>query len=356
MENERSAFGEILGRTRHEVDARLETMLADELIAASRHGADTAAVSSAVSELTLRGGKRARPALAVAGFLATPGASREAHALGPVYGAGVALELLQTYLLIHDDWMDGDATRRGGPAVHVLLGRHYGSERLGEVGAILAGDYACALAQKALFAAVGERPSAGRVAETFARMQRDVVFGQILDVGARAEDIEAMHELKTASYTVLGPVELGALLGGANEEALVALRRYASPLGVAFQLCDDLLSAFGSEAATGKARGNDLRAGKRTAVIVEAERRMTAAESAVMAAAHGKADASEASIEAAIAMLDRCGAKASVEARRDVLLAESLAVLDEAVGKGVLDERGGLILRGAARALAVRDG
>ena len=136
------------------------------------------------------------------------------------------------------------------------------------MGSILAGDYACALAQKALFAAAGGRARGVEVAGAFARMQRDVVFGQILDVGGRAEDVEAMHELKTASYTVLGPVELGALLGGASDETLAALRRYASPLGVAFQLCDDLLSAFGSEATTGKARGNDLRAGTRQGLTV----------------------------------------------------------------------------------------
>ena len=349
-----AAFGAVLATTRREVDARLEAMLSAELAQASRYGADTAAVSSAVRELTLRGGKRVRPALAVAGFLATPGADE--GGLGSVYEAGVALELLQTYLLIHDDWMDGDVTRRGGPAVHVLLGQHYKDARLGEVGAILAGDYACALAQKALFRAAGPSPHGAFVATAFARMQRDVVFGQILDVGARAEDVEKMHELKTASYTVMGPVELGSHLAGADQATRTALSAYARPLGVAFQMCDDLLSAFGSEASTGKARGNDLRAGKRTAVVVEAERRMSPAERSILAVAYGHPGASAEAIEAAIAVLDRCGARAAVEARRDALLAQALEGLEGGVGDGVVTERGALVLRGAARALAVRDG
>lgn len=349
-----AAFGATLAATRREVDARLEAMLDEERAQAARHGPDTAAVSASVRELTLRGGKRARPALAVAGFVATPGS--DAGDLGAVYGAGVALELLQTYLLIHDDWMDGDVTRRGGPTVHVLLGQHYKDARLGEVGAILAGDYACALAQKALFKAAGPSPHGASVATAFARMQRDVVFGQILDVGARAEDVETMHELKTASYTVMGPVELGAHLAGADVATLTALRGYARPLGVAFQMCDDLLSAFGSEASTGKARGNDLRAGKRTAVVVEAEHRMSPAERSILAVAYGHPGASVEAVEAAIAVLDRCGARAAVEARRDALLGQSLEALEGGVAGGVVTERGALILRGAARALAVRDG
>lgn len=343
-----AAFGALLKATRREIDARLEAFLDEEEREAARHGADTQAVSRAVRELTLRGGKRARPALVAAGFQATPGA--DPALMDVVHQAGIALELLQTYLLVHDDWMDGDVTRRGGPAVHVLLAEHYKNERMGEVGAILAGDYACALAQKALFGALGRVRSGPAVASCFAQIQRDVVFGQILDVGARAEDIEAMHALKTGSYTVLGPIEMGALLAGASAATLGTLRRYAAPLGVAFQLCDDLLSSFGAAEATGKPRGNDLRAGRRTSVIAEAARRLTGADAALLVSVYGHASASDEAIEATIVALERCGARAVVEQRRDALLAEALAALD-APG---LDPHGALALRGAARALAIR--
>lgn len=339
-------FGHLLSTTRQEIDGRLASFFSEE--EASSFGEDVGAVIRAVRDLTLRGGKRARPALVVAGYLATPGAPR--GLLDRVYGVGVALELLQTYLLIHDDWMDNDDVRRGGPAVHVLLQRHHqGDRRMGEVNAILAGDYACALAQRSLFAAVQGSPHGFAVASSFARIQRDVVFGQILDVGGRAEDVERMHDLKTGSYTVQGPIELGALLAGAPRPTLDALTRYAVPLGVAFQLCDDLLSAFGSEELTGKPRGNDLRAGKRTAVIVEGERLLSPSGKELLAAVFGHSDAPSDAVEAAIRALEDCGARAAVESRREALLQRSLAALETSA----LEERA--LLREAARALALRN-
>jgi geranylgeranyl diphosphate synthase type I len=339
-------FGHLLSTTRHEIDGRLLAIFDEETSFAATCGPDAEAVLRAVRDLTMRGGKRARPALAVAGFLATPGAPRAL--LGAVHGVGVALELLQSYLLIHDDWMDNDDVRRGGPAVHVLLQKHHGDRRLGEISAILAGDYACALAQKALFASLQGSSQGLAVAAAFARIQRDVVFGQILDVGGRTEDVERMHDLKTGSYTVQGPIELGALLAGASPRTLDALRKYALPLGVAFQLCDDLLSAFGSEEVTGKPRGNDLRAGKRTAVVVEAERLLSPAEKTRITGVFGRMDASNEAIEGAILALEQCGARAAVEARRDVLLQQALAALDSPA----VEERP--LLQDAARALVIR--
>ncbi|MCS6900246.1 MAG: polyprenyl synthetase family protein, partial [Myxococcales bacterium] len=340
-------FGHLLATTRREIDGRLASLFAEEEAFSSSLGADVVAVVHAVRDLTLRGGKRARPALVVAGYLATPGAPKAA--LDQVYGIGVALELLQTYLLIHDDWMDNDDIRRGGPTVHVLLQRHYrGNRRMGEVNAILAGDYACSLAQHALFMSLQGSPHGLSVASAFARIQRDVVFGQVLDVGGRAEDVERMHHLKTGSYTVQGPIELGALFAGASRPTLDALARYALPLGIAFQLCDDLLSSFGSEDLTGKPRGNDLRAGKRTAVLVEAERLLDPSRRALLAAVVGQPDATSHQVEAAIRALEESGARAAVEARRDALLQQSLAALDSPA----LEERA--LLREAACALALR--
>jgi geranylgeranyl diphosphate synthase type I len=341
-------FGHLLSTTRQEIDERLAAFFSEEEASSVTFGADVGAVVRAVRDLTLRGGKRVRPALVAAGYLATPGAPR--GLLDQVYGVGVALELLQTYLLVHDDWMDNDDMRRGGPAVHVLLQRHHqGDRRMGEVNAILAGDYACALAQKSLFSAVQGSPHGLAVATSFARIQRDVVFGQILDVGGRTEDVERMHDLKTGSYTVQGPIELGALLAGAPRSTLDALTRYALPLGVAFQLCDDLLSTFGSEELTGKPRGNDLRAAKRTAVVVEGERLLSPSGKALLAAIFGRPDAPPDAVEIAIRALEDCGARAAVESRREALFRQSLAALETSA----LEERS--LLREAARALAFRN-
>jgi geranylgeranyl diphosphate synthase type I len=119
---------------------------------------------------------------------------------------------------------------------------------------------------------------------------------------------------------------------------------------VAFQLRDDLLSTFGAEAETGKPRGNDLRAGKRTAVLNEAERRLDPAGRAALDRCLGRPDASDAEVDEAARWLERCGARQAVEAR----LAELLARATSGLADAPLETSGRECLRGAAAALTVR--
>ncbi|MEO5731266.1 MAG: polyprenyl synthetase family protein, partial [Byssovorax sp.] len=163
--------------------------------------------------------------------------------------------------------------------------------------------------------------------QLFLRIHEDVVVGQQIDLLGRAEDVEAMHDLKTGSYTVRGPIALGAALAGASPSARAALGRYAAPLGVAFQLRDDLLGTFGVPAETGKLVGSDIRTGKRTAIFAEAEHRLDAPQREALALAFGREDASEAAVAAATEVLQACGARAEVERRLASLCddAEALA-------------------------------
>jgi geranylgeranyl diphosphate synthase, type I len=345
------AFRTLLESVRRRVDARLADLLAERVAEAAGHGPDTAAMVGAVRSLTLRGGKRFRPAMVLAAYAAAGGELGERAELA-VIEAGAALELLQTYLLVHDDWMDGDETRRGGPSVHALLQEHFGDRARGDASAILAGDHASALSQECLARAVSGRRDAAEIFHFFARMQQQVILGQQLDLSGRSEDVEAMHQLKTGAYTVRGPLRLGALFASASEQAAAALDRYAAPLGVAFQLRDDLLGAFGEPAETGKPFGNDLRAGKRTAVVAEAEAGALLGEGgrATLAAVFGRATATDAELRAASRALDSCGARAAVEARLDALVGQALGALREAP----LSPAGALVLEGAASALTAR--
>jgi geranylgeranyl diphosphate synthase type I len=358
-------FRPLLEAVRRRIDERLGQIFARKVAGASAHGADTRALTEATRDLTLRGGKRLRPALTVAAHLAvSPRLSIEDE--GALLEIGAALELLQTYLLIHDDWMDGDLTRRGGPSVHAMLRAHYegaaqGEVLLGDAAAILAGDYASALAQESIALAVGQHAAgaadpraamrhAVAVLGCFAGIQQDVVMGQVLDMSVRPGDVEAMHTLKTGSYTVRGPLLLGALLGGASEAQLAAIEAFAAPLGVAFQLRDDLLSTFGAEAETGKPRGNDLRAGKRTAVLIEAEKRLDPAGREALGRCLGRPEATADEVDEAARWLERCGARQAVEARLTDLLDRATAGLAGAP----LEAAGREALRGAAAALTVR--
>ncbi len=341
----RNPFVALLASVQKDIDRRLEQFFDEKLELVAPHGREVVAMVASVARLTLRGGKRLRPALLVVGYrMALPEGDLE-----PAIEAGLALELLHTYLLIHDDWMDGDALRRGGPSVHAELAKRFKNEHRGHSSAILAGDFAAGLATELLAGVKSKAASSAGLFQAFATMQQDAVLGQQLDIAATDNDPEAAYALKTGSYTVRGPLRLGALLAGGKPSTLKALDGYAAPVGIAFQLADDLLSAFGNPGATGKALGNDLRAGKRTPLVLEAQRKARGRDRAHLLAAFGNPRATELEIRRALDVLERSGARKKTEARIETLLGEGLAALERGVSR-----RGRELLEGAALALTSR--
>jgi geranylgeranyl diphosphate synthase, type II len=237
----------------------------------------TARLEEAMRYSLLAGGKRIRPVLALA----------TAEALGrppeEVLPLACALEMIHTYSLIHDDLpaMDDDELRRGKPTCHVAFGEDV---------AILAGD---GLFAEALRLLLGEQR--GEPANVLAAARevvgavgvRGMVGGQYLDVAAnQAVELRHLHELKTGALIA---ASVGAVLAleGMTEPATIPFRRFATELGVVFQIVDDILDVTGDEAELGKPRGSDERHGKATYVSVHGlERaRVLAAET------HGRARA-----------------------------------------------------------------
>lgn len=339
-------FALLLSEVEKDVSRRLRAALRESQRQAMNRGPDVRSLVGAVSALTLRGGKRLRATLClVGGMCANANATRE-----PLLQAGVALELLQTYFLIHDDWMDGDALRRGGPTAHVALSARLGSVHLGERAAVLAGDHAVALAQ---FEFSRVRVAAARkvdALQTFAEMQLDAVAGQQRDLVGRAANAELTYFLKTASYTVTGPLVLGARLAGARTKTLDALAAFGTPAGIAFQLRDDLLGAFGDPSVTGKPRGADLLAGKSTPLLRHGRRLMSLASRRKLNAIVGQREASPAAVETVLAELERSGAKAVIERRIERLRAEATSKLESAS----ITPKGRILLAGALDRLLVR--
>jgi geranylgeranyl diphosphate synthase type I len=138
-------------------------------------------------------------------------------------------------------------------------------------------------------------------------------------------------------------------MAGASDEVVAALADYAEPLGVAFQLRDDLLGAFGDPRATGKPAGSDLRAGKRTSLVLEAMPDVAASEP--LERVLGKTDASDRDVRAAVAALEASGARARVEARLADLVRDARAAL----ARAAIDDEGRRPLEGAILALTERD-
>ena len=322
------------------VEARLGDVAREHLARAERASPEVKVVVGALFDLALRGGKRIRPLVLAASHVACGGERDSAS----VVDAGVALEILQAYLLIHDDWMDGDETRRGAPSAHAALREKYGSRALGDAGAVLAGDYGQAAAFELL--ANVDAPAARAVAlmAEASRVLRDVVSGQVIDVRTAAtarSDVDAMHRLKTSSYTTTGPLVMGAILAGADVRTQDALREVGDALGLAFQLGDDLLGTFGDPAKTGKSARSDLRQGKRTALVAELEGDRDAQR--LLPRVLGVEDAPDDEVDALIARMVSSGAKRRIEARIADLGADARKRL----------ERLGLVAEGRALLLGV---
>ena len=343
---EKNAFVALQSAFRRDIDARLMGFLDAKLDRTKPHGRDVVQLVQSIRELCSRGGKRTRAALLITGYRA---ASASAP-IEPALDAGVSLELLHAYFLIHDDWMDDDTVRRGGPAVHTWLGERLHSRRLGDRAGILAGDLASSYAQEALSRVDAKPARMTRALACFADMQNAAIYGQQLDIMARAPDPEKVYELKTASYTVRGPLRLGALLAGGNPALLTTLDRFSIPAGIAFQLRDDLLSVFGDPAQTGKPFGSDIKAGKRTALLTTAMKRARGKDHRLLKSVVGNPKAKRSELARAIAVLERSGAREAVEGRIDDLVRE--AMLGLRAGKLKTDARS--LLEGAARAMTTR--
>lgn len=215
--------------------------------------------------------------------------------LDPVVALALSLEVFHAAALVHDDIMDNSDTRRGKPAAHKAFealhrDRSYsgGSGHFGEATALLVGDLLLAWSDDLLNNALSELDSPAIASATrtqFSRMRQEVTVGQYLDIheeaawlhSAESERLERALRVvtyKSAKYSMEAPLLIGASMAGARTHELEALSAFGLPLGIAFQLRDDVLGVFGDSEVTGKPSGDDLREGKRTVLIALAEAAM----------------------------------------------------------------------------------
>lgn len=283
----------------------------------------------ALSDLVLAGGKRLRPAFCHWGFIAAGGDPEDPR----IVDAGAAFELLQGFALIHDDVMDGSATRRGMSAVHRrFIERHRHEDwkvedrRFGEGVAILIGDVAFVYADQLLPAGDPD------VARLWHELRIELNVGQYLDMLGTARssfDRESSHRIaryKSGRYTIMRPLQLGAVLAG-DLGIAEALGRYGDPLGEAFQQRDDMLGVFGDASRTGKPVGDDLREGKPTLLLAVAAERADAA-GRVLLERVGEPDLDADGVLALQELLHETGAVAEVEAEITRLRDEALDALE----------------------------
>lgn len=277
----------------------------------------------------LRGGKRLRPLFVLLGFQAAGGGDA-----GAVMGPALALELLHTCALVHDDVIDRSALRRGHPAVHAVFARRQAvqgcDDRYGEAVAILLGDLAFVQADE-LFLRTEVLPSRLLAAfRVFTTMREELTAGQFLDVEAArsgATSVElalAVARYKSGSYTVARPLEIGATLAANGDELARRLAAAGLPLGQAFQLRDDVLSVFGAEAETGKPTLSDLAEGKRTLLVALTAERLDPASRARFDSLLGRPNLSEEQADELRELMQASGGLAATERWTDGLFNEAM--------------------------------
>lgn len=233
-----------------------------------------AVLHKAMRYAVMAGGKRLRPILAIAACEAVGGRPDQALL------AGLAVEILHTYTLVHDDLpcMDDDALRRGKPTTHVVFG---------EANALLAGDALLTLAFEWLAGVTAPPPYApGQLALELALAagSQGVIGGQVEDLDSEgrtpdADLVQYIHKHKTGAL-LCAAVRMGGICGGASPQALEALTRYGHAAGLAFQIADDVLNVTSTPEQLGKPVGSDAALKKMTYVAVhglEASRKQAAA-------------------------------------------------------------------------------
>jgi len=321
-----------LSRIATRVETRIAGVLEVEVERWSAVDPDLAEPLCALRDLVGAGGKRLRPAFCHWAYVGAGGRPEDSA----VVDAGAALELLHTFALVHDDIMDGSATRRGTDTVHVqfeadhaLDGWRGEARRFGEGVAILVGDLAFVYADQLLAGA----PAAAH--HVFNELRLEVNVGQYLDLlgtaRGRVNECTArrISRFKSGKYTVERPLHLGAALAGRLDDLAAPLSGYGLPLGEAFQLRDDLLGVFGDADVTGKPVGEDLREGKPTLLFAIAAKQASTADAAVLGR-YGAADLDEDDVAALQDVFLTSGAVETVEGNIDRLVGEAVEALDHA--------------------------
>jgi geranylgeranyl diphosphate synthase type I len=205
-----------------------------------------------------------------------------------IAGIAASLEMFHAAALVHDDLLDQSDTRRGAPAIHKRFEslhkeKHWAGapERFGVAGSVLVGDLMLGWSSEIFGNALLHSPNReieSACRDEFSLMRVEVMAGQYLDVleenAAATRPVsegvgraEKVILYKTAKYSIEAPLRIGAAFAGADPAKLNEFTKFGIPLGVAFQLRDDILGVFGDPSVTGKPAGDDLREGKRTVLV-----------------------------------------------------------------------------------------
>ncbi len=298
------------------VEHRLKTFLDKEKEQARKISSFLTEFVDRLEEFTLRSSsKRIRAFLVKVGYESVGGKGPEL-----MINISAAIELIHSYLLIHDDIIDQDEWRRRGTTVHKYFEQFHERNlakgdpaHFGISMAILTGNIGCYLANLLISQSQLPDKQKSLAIDRINRILLETNYGEVLDVynevksNTSEKDILLVHKYKTAKYTFEAPLHLGAILAGANQIQLKILSRYAIPAGLAFQIRDDILGVFGSKKEIGKPVDSDIREGKQTLLYFEALRSLKIKDRKWLIEHYGKSGLTNQQISKIKKLFQECG-------------------------------------------------
>ncbi|NTW27186.1 MAG: polyprenyl synthetase family protein [Candidatus Moranbacteria bacterium] len=272
-------FQQTLGGLKTAIDKELEHHFNIAIAQAREKDLLIAEALAHTKTIALAGGKRIRGALLCQAYFGLGGKDKK-----KILKAAVAIELVHLFLLVHDDIIDRGELRHGKATLHKMLEKKYRKKmtvdeaaHFGESIAIIVGGMLYAIANKIILEAGFSTDDAVKALTQLQKIVSLTIIGQSQDIAieyskdALQEDVLTMYENKTARYTFEGPLFVGAMLAGSSDKKTFAsLSAYAMPLGIAFQIQDDILGVFGSEKKIGKSVASDIEEGKQSLLVVKA--------------------------------------------------------------------------------------
>jgi len=232
-----------------------------------------------IREFTLREGKRLRPLLLILTYKGYSPASKKISR--QLYNASTCMEFLHNFMLIHDDIIDRSDLRRGKPTMHKILSRTVPTrdpDKLGIDLGIIAGDIVYALAIDAFLSINEPSERKERALKYFIQTAAFTAMGEFIDTVSGVKKVQNVDEkevflnytLKTARYTFDCPMVTGAILAGAPDKEIKKISHFGILIGQAFQIQDDIIGIFETEANIGKSILSDLMEGKKTLLVIHA--------------------------------------------------------------------------------------
>ncbi len=268
-----------LGGFKAAIDKQLELYFDKAILEAEKKDVLIAEALRHTKIIALAGGKRIRGALIYNAYLGFGGKEKT-----KILKIAAAIELVHLFLLMHDDIIDRGQLRHGEMTLHEMFAKKYAkkgradaAEHFGESMAIIVGEYLYVQAQEMILDAGFDRELTISALSELQAIVATTIIGQAQDIYIAFDEknseqqILNMYENKTARYTFEGPLKLGAIFAECyDKKTLALLSGYAVPLGIAFQIQDDILGVFGKTGEMGKSDISDIEEGKKTLMVVKA--------------------------------------------------------------------------------------